>query len=168
MLFLGISDIAHDTAAALLEDARPVAAIEENKLSRASKTAGIPHMAIESCLRQQCAQTSDLTLVGLGSHPKKAWLREEDGRLNGFVSYAESRYPNARDGILWKLDQVRVMRSSLGSVRLHPGEQRRAHEASACSPSDFDRAWVLTVDQFGGRWPGLLALGEGTGLKILR
>ena len=40
MLFLGISDIAHDTAAALLEDARPVAAIEENKLSRASKTAG--------------------------------------------------------------------------------------------------------------------------------
>jgi carbamoyltransferase len=168
MLFLGISDIAHDTAAALLADARPVAAIEENKLSRASKTAGIPHMAIESCLRQQCAQTSDLTLVGLGSHPKKAWLREEDGRLNGFVSYAESRYPNARDGILWKLDQVRVMRSSLGPVRLLHFEHHLAHAASAFYPSDFDRALVLTLDQCGDMWSGLLALGEGTVLKILR
>jgi predicted NodU family carbamoyl transferase len=52
MLVLGISDLEHDTAAALLGAGGVRAAIEEDKLSR-SPTNGIPQMAIDRCLDER-------------------------------------------------------------------------------------------------------------------
>ena len=51
MLVLGISDFDHDTAACLMDADGPIAAVEEDKLTR-SAAAGIPQMAIARCLEE--------------------------------------------------------------------------------------------------------------------
>ncbi|HUI44133.1 MAG TPA: carbamoyltransferase C-terminal domain-containing protein [Terriglobia bacterium] len=169
MLVLGISDLEHDTAAALLSAEGPVGALEEEKLSRAP-AAGIPQLAIDRCLRDAGARVSELALVGVACRPKRAWLRDEGGQWSGFVTPAmDPRYPDARDGLSWKLNQLRMFRRGLGpSTPLVNFEHHLCHAASAFYASDFDRALILTLDQCGGMWSGLVAMGEGTRLKLLR
>jgi len=169
MLVLGISDLGHDTAAALLGADGPLAAIEEEKLSRSS-AAGIPHLAMESCLATAGASASELSLVSVACRPKRAWLRDEGGQRTAFVSPAAGPSPrDYQDVLLWKLNQLRGMRRSLGpDTPVVNFEHHLCHAASAFFPSDFDRALVLTLDQCGDMWSGLIAVGEGTCLKPAR
>lgn len=170
MLVLGISDLEHDTAAALLGSDGFVAAMEEDKLSRSTASGGIPHLAIERCLREGEARFADLSLAGMASRPKRAWLRDEGGRLTAFVSPTRSSSQRSlQDGLFWKLEQIGTLRRSLGpQTALINFEHHLCHAASAFYPSEFDRALVLTLDQCGDMWSGLVGLGEGDTLSILR
>jgi carbamoyltransferase len=169
MLVLGISDLEHDTAAALLGEDGFLAAVEEEKLSRAP-AAGIPEMAIERCLSEAGAKLSSLTLAGVACRPKRAWLRDEGGRRTAFVF--PTCCPDLRDSqdaLRWKLNQLRLFRRSLGSAApLINFEHHLCHAASAFYPSEFDRALVLTLDQCGDMWSGLVAIGEGSSLTRLQ
>jgi carbamoyltransferase len=170
MLILGLSDLGHDTAAALLDGPRPAAAVEEDKLSRSPASAGIPHLAIQSCLRQCGARISDLAIAGIACRPRRAWLRDEGGQLTTFVAPFRNRYgEDITQTLFRKLNEVRGLRASLGpQIPLLNFEHHLAHAASAFYPSGFDRALVLTLDQCGDMWSGTVALGEGTALRILR
>ena len=170
MLVLGISDLEHDTAAALLGSEGFVAAIEEDKLSRSSASGGVPDLAVERCLRETETRFPDLSVVGMATRPKRAWLRDEGGRLTAFVSRpSSSSQRGLQDGLFRKLDQLGAFRRSLGpQTALINFEHHLCHAASAFYPSEFDRALVLTLDQCGDMWSGLLALGEGNSLSILR
>jgi carbamoyltransferase len=169
MLVLGISDLEHDTAAALLGSDGFIGAIEEDKLSRSSASGGIPSLAIERCLREREARFADLSLAGMASRPKRAWLRDEGGRLTTFVSPTRSSSQRSlQDGLFWKLEQLGALRRSLGpQTALINFEHHLCHAASAFYPSEFDRALVLTLDQCGDMWSGLVALGEGNTLSVL-
>jgi carbamoyltransferase len=172
MLVLGISDLEHDTAAALLSSDGVVGAVEEDKLSRSWPTGGIPHHAIDRCLKEAGVRMSDIDLTGMASRPKRAWLRDEGGRLTAFVSRVGVRSSaGAADALSWKLNQSRELRRSLGTGTGHGlinFEHHLCHAASAFYPSDFDRALILTLDQCGDMWSGLIGLGEGTRLSVIR
>jgi carbamoyltransferase len=47
-------------------------------------------------------------------------------------------------------------------------EHHLCHAASGFYASPYDRALVLTLDEEGDMWAGLIAIGEGTGLKAMR
>ena len=169
MLLLGISDLEHDTAAAVLSGNEVVAAIEEDKLSRSWPTGGIPHRAIERCLREAGAELTDVSMVGMAGRPKRAWLRDEGGRLTAFVARVGGRSSTTADGLSWKLNQSSELRRSLGPQKaLINFEHHLCHAASAFYPSGFDRALVLTLDQCGDMWSGLLAIGQGNDLNKVR
>jgi carbamoyltransferase len=169
MLVLGISDLEHDTAAALLGAEGPLAAIEEEKLSRTSAP-GLPQMAINRCLAEARAQISALSMVGIACRPKRAWLRDEGGRWASFAAGAGGiGLRGAQDELFWKLEQLRTFRNLAGpGVAVVNFEHHLCHAASAFYPSDFDRALVLTLDQGGDMWSGLIAVGEGARLKAIR
>ncbi|HEV3278639.1 MAG TPA: carbamoyltransferase C-terminal domain-containing protein [Terriglobia bacterium] len=170
MLVLGISDLEHDTAAALLGAEGPIAALEEEKLSR-TPASGIPQMAIDRCLAEAKVRISSLSLVGVACRPKRAWLRDEGGQWNAFAEPASGGrgVRGSQDDLFWKLEQLRMFRAVAGSaVPVVNFEHHLCHAASAFYPSDFDRALVLTLDQCGDMWSGLLAIGEGARLKALR
>lgn len=170
MLILGVSALEHDTAAALLGDNGFLAAIEEDKLSRASPSGGIPRLAIDRCLREARAQAEDLSVAALASRPKRAWLRNEKVRLSLLVSGSGPSYRiGAPDSIFWIFNQLRLLKQPLGPrTPLLNFEHHLSHAASAFYPSGFDRALVLTLDEFGDMWSGLLALGESDRLTALR
>lgn len=169
MLVLGISDLDHDTAAALLGAEGPIAALEEEKLSRTA-AAGVPQMAIDRCLSEARVQISALSMVGVACRPKRTWLRDEGGQWNAFAAPAGGLgLRGSQDELSWKLEQLRSFRSAAGpAIPVVNFEHHLCHAASAFYPAGFDRALVLTLDQCGDMWSGMLAIGEGTRLKALR
>jgi carbamoyltransferase len=169
LLVLGISDLEHDSAVALLDSHRPVAAIEEDKLIRSPGKGGLPRLALNECLRQVGAQAKDISLVGLAFRPRHAWLREQRFRLSLLVSRPGASFGTGDLGRVyrelnhdWHLRQLFHSRAPLIYFEHH-----LCHAASAYYASEFDRALVLTLDEFGDMWPGLLSLGEGDDLRIL-
>jgi carbamoyltransferase len=169
MLVLGVSDFDHDTAACLMGADGPIAAVEEDKLTRAA-AAGIPQMAIALCLEEAGSSASSLARIGVACRPKRAWLRDEGGRQTTFVSsHSGPGLRDSQDSLFWKLNQLRELRRSHGpSVPVVNFEHHLCHAASAFYASDFDRALVLTLDQCGDMWSGLAAAGEGTRLSPIR
>ena len=63
MKILGISAYYHDSAAALVVDGVPVAAVQEERLSRRKNDAGFPLNAIEWCLDHAKLDPADLDAV---------------------------------------------------------------------------------------------------------
>src|SRR3974377_1716203 len=139
MLVLGISDLGPNAAAALLEGDRLGGAMEEEKLLRAEAAAGIPDAAIEFCLGSARAPANEISRAGLASRPKRAWLRDEGGRLTAFVSPLSNSHPvDTPDGLFWKLDQVRRLRQSLGpQVPLVNFEHHLCHGPAPFYPTQF-------------------------------
>src|SRR5262245_11879986 len=63
MRILGISAHYHDSAAALVVDGVPVAAVQEERLSGRKNDAGFPERAIEWCLERGGLEPADLDAV---------------------------------------------------------------------------------------------------------
>src|SRR5262249_23200108 len=63
MKILGISAHYHDSAAALVVDGVPVAAVQEERMSRHKNDAAFPLRAIEGCLEQAGLEPADLDAV---------------------------------------------------------------------------------------------------------
>src|SRR5262249_42906345 len=66
---LGISAFYHDSAAALLEDGRIVAAAQEERFTRKKHDAGFPRHAIEYCLRESGGSLADVDNVVFYDRP---------------------------------------------------------------------------------------------------
>ena len=63
MRILGLSALYHDSAAALIEDGKILAASQEERFTRKKHDAGIPRHAINSCLEIGNIKLSDVDLV---------------------------------------------------------------------------------------------------------
>src|SRR5262249_60531485 len=69
MKILGISAHYHDSAAALVIDGIPVAAVQEERLSRRKNDAAFPMLAVEWCLAQAGVQPEALDAVVFYERP---------------------------------------------------------------------------------------------------
>ena len=69
MKILGISAFYHDAAAALLVDGLPVAAVQEERLSRRKNDAAFPIAAIEYCLDEAGLEPEQLDAVVFDERP---------------------------------------------------------------------------------------------------
>ncbi len=65
MLILGIFDGAHDTGACVVQDGRIVAAVNEERFTRAKMQGSFPHRSIEEALRIAGADAADVDAIGL-------------------------------------------------------------------------------------------------------
>ena len=65
MYILGINAYHGDAAAALIEDGRLVAAVEEERFNRKKHCAGFPAMAVRYCLQAAGITSADLDHVGI-------------------------------------------------------------------------------------------------------
>src|ERR1700740_3496122 len=74
MRILGLSSFKHDPAAALLEEGKITAAIENDKLVR-SRTSGLPKAAIGFCFNAASVGWDSLDLIALATQPLKGSLR---------------------------------------------------------------------------------------------
>src|SRR6185503_17327040 len=69
MRILGISAFYHDSAAAVIEDGRVVAAAQEERFTRKKHDAGFPAQAVRYCLREAGCSPSDLSYVAFYDKP---------------------------------------------------------------------------------------------------
>jgi carbamoyltransferase len=169
---LGLSGLAHDSAAALLSDSGILAAMEESKLVRRRTAAGIPREAIRFCLERAGTGWGGVECVAVASRPVRAWVRQAwmRAKLTPFAPVPSGYYQTKALGELGReLNNGRLLQM-LGespNLRVLHLEHHLCHAASAFYASEADRAVVLTLDEQGDGRAGCVALGEGTHLRIL-
>jgi len=176
MRILGISAFYHDSAAALVEDGRIVAAAQEERFTRKKHDARFPRAAVAYCL---AAAGIGLEGVDHVVFYDKPFLKFER-LLETYLSFAPRGFRSFRMALpLWlreKLFQKRLLRDEL--VSLSPGydwekrllfaEHHQSHAASAFFPSPFEEAAILTMDGVGEWATTSVAAGCGNRLEMVK
>jgi carbamoyltransferase len=176
MKVLGLSAFYHDSAAALIEDGRIVAAAQEERFSRRRHDARFPSSAIASCLQVARTRVEDIDLIVFYEKPFLKFER----LLETYVGFAPRGLASfAKAMPLWVHEKLFLRRfivkefSELAEKidwdsRLMFSEHHYSHAASAFFPSPFKDAAILTVDGVGEWATTSLALGSDTRIEMLR
>jgi carbamoyltransferase len=175
MKILGISAHYHDAAAALVVDGVPVAAVQEERLSRRKNDAAFPLAAIEYCLEQGGLEPDELDAVVFYERPTLKFDRILTSLLR---SFPHSRRPFAR-AMKNMLGEKLWVRGIISSQLGVPGrkilftEHHQSHAAAAFLTAPTRHAAILTADGV-GEW-ATLTVGEGikhddgsTEIRLLR
>src|SRR5438093_10233924 len=161
MKILGISAHYHDSAAALVVDGVPVAAVQEERLSRRKNDAAFPLNAIEWCLDHARLEPADLDAVVFYERSMLKFERILTCALRAFPRSWRS-FPNAIKNSLGEKVWVRgIVSSYLGVPRrkiLFTGHHA-AHAAAAFFTAPTRGAAILTADGV-GEW-ATLTVGRG-------
>ncbi len=162
MKILGISAHYHDAAAALVVDGIPVAAVQEERLSRRKNDAAFPLAAIEWCLDHAGIEPGDLDAVVFYERPMLKFERILTCALRAFPRSWRS-FPHAMKNSLSEKLWVRgIISSHLGMPRnkILFTEHHRSHAAAAFLTAPVRDAAILTADGV-GEWAAL-TVGQGT------
>jgi carbamoyltransferase len=175
MRVLGISAFYHDSAAALVEDGRIVAAAQEERFTRKKHDSSFPKNAIEYCLEETGTRLDELDHVVFYDKPFLKFER----LLETYIALAPRGFRSFRMAMpLWlkeKLFQKSLLKRELKQfakgfdvARLLFCEHHLSHAASAFYPSPYEEAAVLTMDGVGEWATTSAAIGSGKSLEVFQ
>lgn len=176
MRLLGISAFYHDSAAALIEDGRIIAAAQEERFTRRKHDAGFPSHAIRYCLDAGKVELDEIDHVVFFEKP----LIKFERLLETYLANAPRGFQSFRMAVpLWlkerlfqkpKLEKALTAFSRSGKAdgKLLFAEHHQSHAASAFFPSPFEEAVVLTMDGVGEWATTSVAIGRGNTLEPVR
>jgi carbamoyltransferase len=172
MRILGLSPFQHDQAAALVRDGVIQAAVENDKLVR-SATKGVPSAAIKFCLDKTAVDWNQLDCVAMAGRPFRAWVRRARGWGASFVaapSSAISQAAHEAGALASGMNEIRALQENYphSQSTVIRFEHHLCHAASAFLLSPFDRALIVTLDEDGDGISGMIAVGEGTDIRVLK
>jgi len=167
MNVLGISAFFHDSAAALVQDGRIVAAAEEERFTRRKHDDRFPERAAAWCMGEAGLTADRLDAVVFYEKPLIKFERLLETALafapRGFRSFAAAMPP----WLQRKLHLPREIDRGLGGAYTGPilfATHHESHAASAFFPSPFEDAAILTLDGV-GEW-STATWGTGHGNRI--
>ena len=170
MNILGISAFYHDSAAALVQDGRIVAAAQEERFTRKKHDEGVPQHAIRYCLKEGGVGPDDIDVVAFYDKPLnkferllKTYFSVAPRGLNSFMA----AIPTWMKHKLWipmKLESCLEDSGFRCPETMVFTEHHESHAASAFFPSPFQTAAILTCDGV-GEW-GTTAIGHGKGNRL--
>ena len=175
MRVLGISAFYHDSAAALVEDGRIVAAAQEERFTRKKHDSSFPKNAIAYCLEEAGAELDELDHAVFYDKPFLKFER----LLETYLTFAPGGFSSFRMAMpLWlkeKLFQKSLLKGELKKFaqsfdinQLLFCEHHLSHAASAFYPSPFEDAAVLTMDGVGEWATTSAAMGSGKNLEVFQ
>ena len=176
MRVLGISAFYHDSAAAVVEDGRIVAAAQEERFTRKKHDSDFPRNAIDYCLREAGVGLEACDFVAFYDKPFLKFER----LLETYLAFAPRGFQSFRMAIpVWikeKLFQKRFITQELKAYapefdwdsKLLFAEHHQSHAASAFYPSPFEDAVILTMDGVGEWATTSVGLGNGNHLEMVK
>jgi len=162
MYILGISCFYHDSAAALIQDGKLVAAAMEERFTRKKNDNGFPEKAIQFCLKQAGITGADLEYAVFYEKPLVKFERILLTTLSTFPQSGDVW----RDAMLnWLKDKLwikNIIQKEVGIKydRVLFCDHHMSHAASAFFASPFKEAAVMTIDGV-GEWT-TTTLGKAT------
>lgn len=174
MRILGISAFYHDSAAALIEDGRIVAAAQEERFTRKKADASFPRHAMNYCLEAAGTRLDDVDHVVFYDKPFLKFER----LLETYLAFSPRGFKSFRMAIPLWLHEKLFLKSLLvdqlketapgcdWNTKLTFSEHHLSHAASAFYPSPFESAAVLTIDGVGEWATTAVAIGSGRDLAI--
>lgn len=164
---LGISAYYHDSAAALIEDGRIVAAAQEERFTRVKGDASFPHHAIDFCLKAAGINEEQLDHVVFYEDPV---VKFERLLTMYHVTAPRSLWSYLRSFPSWLTEKLwldREIRKEMGiKKRIVFCDHHASHAASAFYPSPFDQAAVLCIDGVGEWSTATFGIGKGNHLEL--
>ncbi len=172
MLILGLSPFEHDPAAVLVKDGVVEAAIEERKLVR-FPSHGLPYAAIQHCFTKAGVDWTDLDFIASTGLPMRCWIRKSLFNVRrALAAPIAGAYFEAKElgTVSRELNHSRYLRETSGAsrARLLSFDHHLCHAAAAFLHSPFNRALIVTQDEEGDGCSGMVALGEGGRIRVLR
>jgi len=176
MYILGLSAYYHDSAAALLDNGKIIAAAQEERFTRKKHDAGFPINSIKYCLQEAGIRLGDIGYVAFYDKPFLKFER----LLETYLAFAPRGFSSFRKAMPVWLREKLFLRNLLGKElrnlasdfdsknRLRFSEHHLSHAASAFFPSPFESAAVLTMDGVGEWATTSMAIGHGDRLEITK
>ncbi|WP_128543024.1 carbamoyltransferase family protein [Larkinella soli] len=176
MTILGISAFYHDSAAALIEDGRIVAAAQEERFTRKKHDPGFPSNAVKFCLEYGGTTLNQLDAIVFYDKP----LLKFERLLETYYTFAPRGLASFLTAMpVWMKDKLflkRLIREELEKLGYDPKkkvkllfpEHHLSHSASAYYPSPFEKSAILTIDGVGEWATASIGLGEGRQITILK
>ncbi|MFM7809235.1 MAG: carbamoyltransferase [Planctomycetota bacterium] len=166
---LGISAFFHDSAAALVQDGRIVAASEEERFSRRKHDERFPVQAAAWCLERAGLRAEQLDAVVFYEKPLVKFERLLETSLafapRGFRSFLMAM----PQWLQKKLHLPREIDAGLGGTYTGPilfTTHHESHAASAFFPSPFEQAAILTLDGVGEWTTASWGVGRGNAIEL--
>lgn len=176
MTILGISAFYHDSAAAIIQDGKIIAAAQEERFTRVKHDESFPVNAIKFCLKYSGCKINELDAIAFYDKP-----------LLKFERLLETYYGFAPKGVtsfiksmpVWLKEKMflkRIMHEELekidgydrGKVKFLFPEHHLSHAASAYYSSPYSEAAILTVDGVGEWATASIGIGRGNSIEILK
>lgn len=172
MNILGISAYYHDSAAAILQSGKIIAAAQEERFSRKKHDARFPVNAIGSCLEIGNMNLSDIDYIVFYDKPLLKFERLLETYLAhapiGISSFIQAMPIWLKEKLyLKKILKNEFVNLGISASKLPPllfTEHHQAHAASAFFPSPFKKAAVLCLDGVGEWATSSVWLGDGNKL----
>ena len=176
MTILGISAFYHDSAAAIIQDGKIIAAAQEERFTRIKSDAAFPINAIRFCLKCAGRSVKELDAVAFYDKPFLKFER----LLETYYAFAPKGLSSFITSMpVWikeKLFLKKIIFESLEEIEpfdkrkiklLFP-EHHLSHAASAFYPSVFEDAAIITLDGVGEWATASICKGNGNKIKILK
>lgn len=162
MYILGISAFYHDSAAALIQDGKIIAASMEERFSRKKHDNSFPTLAVKFCLEQAGITANDLDWVVFYEKPL---VKFERILLTTLKTFPRSWDVWREAMVSWLKEKLWVKTAIQNEVGIRYDkilftDHHMSHAASAFFTSPFKEAAVLTVDGV-GEWT-TTTLGKAT------
>ncbi len=171
---LGISAFYHDSAAALIENGKIIAAVQEERFTRIKHDSSYPFNAIENILKFANIEISEIDYIVFFEKPFLKFER----LLETFVGFAPKGFKQfAKAMPIWlgeKLFQKKLLLENLKkhksnydfNNKIYFSEHHLSHAASAFYPSPFEEALILTADGVGEWATTTVAVGKKNKIEM--
>ncbi|MGE5394372.1 MAG: carbamoyltransferase [Candidatus Saccharibacteria bacterium] len=171
---LGISAFYHDSAAALIQNGRIIAAAQEERFTRKKNDDSFPDNAIQYCLKEAGVELNDLQCIVFYDKPfiKFERLLETYHAFapKGLISFINAIPVWLKDKLFMK-SLIQKQLKSIGNIQAVPilfSEHHLSHAASAFYPSPFEEAAILTIDGVGEWATTTISHGKENKITILK
>ena len=176
MNILGISAYYHDSAAALIQDGRIIAAAQEERFTRKKHDPNFPINATKFCLEYGGLSLDKIDAIVFYDKP----LLKFERLLETYYAFAPKGIRSFLTAIpVWIKEKMFLKRLihqeliKIGSydkkrVKLLFPEHHLSHAASAFYPSSFSEAAILTIDGVGEWATASICHGVDENIKILK
>lgn len=170
MYILGIGGLGYkDSAAAILADGRPLAAVAEERFTGSKHQGGFPHRAVRFCLERAGISLREVHTVVVANNP---WLPMRDKVLQWYgEGFLRSRTANVynvfKDDTHRLIDYLQALEAMrAGGTRVEEASHDRSHAALAYFGSPYDEAAVISIDGRGEVSTSSSGAGKGLALEI--
>lgn len=176
MTILGISAFYHDSAAAIIQDGKIIAAAQEERFTRIKHDESFPINAIEFCLKYAGCNINEVDAIAFYDKPLLKFERLLETYYGfapkGLTSFIKSMPVWIKEKMFLKRiiheDLEKIDGYDKSKVKFLFPEHHLSHAASAFYSSPYQQAAILTIDGVGEWATASIGIGKGNSIEILK
>lgn len=176
MTVLGISAFYHDSAAAIIEDGKIIAAAQEERFTRKKHDESFPINAVKFCLKYAGKHINDIDAIAFYDKPLLKFERLLETYYGfapkGLVSFLKAMPVWLREKMFLKRiiheEFEKIEGYDSNKVKFLFPEHHLSHAASAYYSSPYNEAAILTIDGVGEWATASIGIGRGNSVEILK